>query len=211
LPLKIDLHVHTNYSYDSVITPEELMFYAKKRGLDGVAITDHDRLDGALKIAERADFFIIPGTEITSSEGHIVALNVENPISKGLDAGETVDEIHRAGGLAVACHPATLYKGSLGMHTREKFDAVEVINASAFPFNLSVKRAKRLASELQASEVAGTDAHYGPEIGYAYTMIEAEQTVDGVMEAIHKGLCQPFGRAIPWRLRLKRFFATRGS
>ncbi len=204
MQLRIDLHVHSYYSYDSIITPKELIFYAKKRGLHGVAITDHDRLDGALKIARETDFLIIPGMEVSSLNGHIVALNVQEPISKSLQADETVDKIHRAGGIAVACHPKAFFKGSLGRHATSKFDAIEVINSSAIPFGYSVKRAKRLAASLRISQVAGTDAHYGPEIGYAYTLLDAEPETDEVIKAIRSGLCQPFGRAIPLALKIRK-------
>lgn len=204
MPLKIDLHVHTFHSYDSLITPKELVTYARKRGLDGVAITDHDRLDSAQKIAKEEDFFIIPGMEITSLNGHIVALNVKEPVPRDLGVGETVDRIHDAGGLAVACHPITLFKGSLGKQADSRFDAIEVINASAIPFNHSVKQARRLASNLGVPQVAGTDAHYAPEIGYAYTLVDAELKTEEVIKAISKGSCRPHGKAIPWKIRVKK-------
>jgi len=204
LPIKIDLHVHSHYSHDSVITPEELVFYAKKHGLDGVAITDHDRIEGALKIAKETNFLIIPGIEISSSNGHIIALNVQEEIPKKLGADETVDKIHEASGIAIACHPITFFKGSLGKHANSKFDAVEVINASAFPFHYSVMRGEKLASLMGKAKVAGSDAHYGPEIGSAYTIVEAEPEVEKILKALNKGLCQPFGKAIPLKTRLKR-------
>jgi predicted metal-dependent phosphoesterase TrpH len=175
---KIDMHVHSYYSYDSLITPKELMLYTEKQGLDGIAITDHDRLDGALRIAKETDLFVIPGMEITSSDGHIVALDVKEAVPRGLSADETVDKIHEAGGIAIACHPAAFFKGSLGKHTSAKFDAIEVINASAFPFASSTRHAKQLASSLRIAQVAGTDAHYGPEIGYAYTLVNSELNED---------------------------------
>ena len=204
MQLKIDLHVHTVYSYDSLITPKELVQYTKRRQLDGVAITDHNRLDSALKIARETDLLIVPGMEIESLNGHIVALGVREAVPKGLDANETVDRIHGAGGIAVACHPVTFFKGSLGRYTNSKFDAVEVINSSAFPFNRSVKHAQLLASQLGLARVAGSDAHYGPEIGCAHTVIEAEMEVEKIVEAIRKGSCRPFGNAIPLTIRLKR-------
>ncbi len=198
------MHVHTCYSVDSLITPEELVFYAKKRGLDGVAITDHDRLDGALKIAAETDFLIIPGIEISSSDGHVVALNVTERVSGKLSASETVNRIHDAGGIAVACHPIGLFKGSLGKHTNSSFDAVEVINSSAIPFSYAVKQSMKIASRLGKPRLAGSDAHYGPEIGCAYTVVNAEPDVDDVVKAISEGQCQPFGRSIPLAIRLKR-------
>lgn len=201
------MHVHTCYSVDSLITPEELVFYAKKRGLDGVAITDHDRLDGALKIAAETDFLIIPGIEISSSDGHVVALNVTERVSGKLSASETVNRIHDAGGIAVACHPVGLFKGSLGKHTNSSFDAVEVINSSAIPFSYAAKQSMKIASRLGKPSLAGSDAHYGPEIGCAYTVVNAEPDVDDVVKAISEGLCQPFGRSIPLAIRLKRIIA----
>jgi predicted metal-dependent phosphoesterase TrpH len=210
VPLKIDLHVHSHYSYDSLVTEKELIFYAKQRGLDGVAIVDHDRLDSALKIAKETDLFIIPGMEIPSLDGHIVALDVQEPIPRGLTADETVDRIHEASGLAVACHPVTFFKGSLGKNTNARFDAVEVINSSAVPFRYSVKYAERLASRLGVPRVAGTDAHYGPEIGYAYTLVDAALDVKEVIKAIRKGSCEPFGKAIPWTIRLKKVLSMFG-
>lgn len=202
--LKIDLHVHTRYSYDSLITSEELVFYAKKRGLDGVAITDHDRIDGALKIAKETDFFIVHGIEVSTSEGHVIGLNVQEQIPKKLSVDETVDRIHEVGGIAVACHPTAFLKQGIGKNLSSKFDAVEVINASAFPFNYSVKKSQRIASELGVAGIAGSDAHYGPEIGCAYTLIDAELEANSITKAIRKGFCQPFGHAIPLRTRLKR-------
>jgi predicted metal-dependent phosphoesterase TrpH len=187
-----------------LIKPEEIARYSKKRGLDGVAITDHDRLDGALKIAETTDFLVIPGIEVTSLNGHVVGLNVQNPIQKGLTVDETVRGIHKAGGIAIACHPSALFKGSLGRRTNSEFDAIEIINSSAIPFGYSVKSSERIASRLGIPKVAGSDAHYGPEIGFAYTSIDAEPDIDSLIDAIRKGSCKPFGTAIPLTIRLKR-------
>ncbi|MGQ9641148.1 MAG: PHP domain-containing protein [Candidatus Bathycorpusculaceae bacterium] len=206
--VKIDLHVHTYYSYDSIIKPEELVFYAKRRGLDGAAITDHDVVEGALKMAGTADFLIISGIEVTSLGGHIIGLNVEEQIPPKLSVEETVDKIHEAGGIAVACHPKAFFKESLGKHASARFDAIEVINSSAIPFNRSVEQSQKIASALNVARVAGSDAHYGPEIGCAYTIVDAELNVDEVTKAISKGLCKPFGNAIPLGMRLKREFLS---
>jgi predicted metal-dependent phosphoesterase TrpH len=212
LTIRIDLHVHSMYSVDSTIRPEQLSLYARKRGLDGVAVTDHDCLDSALKISRESDFLILPGMEVTSLDGHIVGLNLEEFVPKGLTADETVDRIHDAGGIAIACHPLAFFKGSLGEHATSKFDAIEVINSSAVPFRYSVRRSEELASRLGISRVAGSDAHYGPEIGCAYTEVKAELEAEDIISAIEKGRCQPFGKGIPLGMRLKReFFSFRKS
>ncbi len=203
MEIKADLHVHTTYSGDSIITPGELVYYAKKRGLDAVAVTDHNQIEGARKIVAETDFLIIPGTEVSSREGHIVGLNVSAPIPKGLTADETVDRIHNAGGIAIACHPYALFKGSIGKHVTDKFDAVETINASSFPFKRSSAEAEKLAKNLKLSRVAGTDAHYGPVIGSAYTLISSELDLEKILKAVVRGQCQPFGGPISLRLRLE--------
>ncbi|MCS7123908.1 MAG: CehA/McbA family metallohydrolase [Candidatus Bathyarchaeota archaeon] len=205
MKVKVDLHVHTCYSYDGLIKPQELVFYAKKAGLNGVAITDHDRVDAALKMVKKVkDFLIIPGTEVSSLNGHIIGLNLQETVPKNLSVEETVDKIHELGGLAVACHPKAVLKASLGQKTSRKFDAVEVINASAFPFKRSIEKAREIANKLGLPQVAGSDAHYAPEIGTAYTIVETEFDCDGVAKAIKNGLCEPFGKPTPLSLKLKR-------
>jgi predicted metal-dependent phosphoesterase TrpH len=204
MQIKADLHVHTTYSKDSLITPKDLVYYAKKHGLNAVAVTDHNELEGAYKIAKETDFLIIPGMEVSSADGHIVALNVRELIPRGLTAPETVERIHKAGGVAIACHPYVYFKGALKGNVCSTFDAVEVINSRAFPFKRSVRKAEETAKRLGLVRVAGTDSHYGPMIGYAYTEIEAsDATVEAVCNAIVEGKCQPFGQAVPVALNLE--------
>jgi predicted metal-dependent phosphoesterase TrpH len=203
--IRADLHVHTTFSSDSLITPKDLVYYAKKRGLNAVAVTDHNYLAGAYKIAKETDFLIIPGMEVSSSDGHIVALNVPELIPRGFSAAETVDRIHRAGGVAIACHPYVYFKGCLRENVSDAFDAIEVINARAFPFKVSFKKAEAAAQRFGLSRVAGTDAHYGPQIGYGYTEIEAEAaTVEAIAKAIVAGKCTPKGSAVPYFLNVQQ-------
>ena len=204
MQIKADLHVHTTYSEDSLITPKDLIYYAKKNGLNAVAVTDHNKLEGSFKIAKETDFLVIPGMEVSSADGHIVALNVQELIPRGLSAGETVARIHRAGGVAIACHPFVLFKGCLKDKVCSTFDAVEIINARAFPFKRSVQKATETAERLKLPRVAGTDAHYGPQIGSGYTLIEAsEPSVEAITKAIVEGNCQPFGKAVSVALNLE--------
>ena len=115
--------------------------------------------------------------------------------------------IHKAGGIAIACHPYASFKGSLKENICETFDAIEIINARAFPFKKSVKKATQTAERLGLSRVAGTDAHYGPQIGYGYTVIEAEEaSVDSITKAIVEGHCQPFGQPVSFTLNLMQEF-----
>lgn len=209
MQVKADLHIHTTYSIDSVISKKELVFYAKKSGLNAVAVTDHNKIEGALKMAQQTDLLIIPGIEVSSLHGHIIGLNVKTLIPRGLSVDETVDRIHEAGGIAIACHPFALLKGSIGKYISVKFDAVETINASAFPFKRATNQANWLAERLKLPKVGGTDAHYGPVIGQAYTLLDSEPNVEAIVKAITNGQCKPKGTGISPRLRLEnqgRFF-----
>jgi predicted metal-dependent phosphoesterase TrpH len=205
--LKIDLHVHTEYSADSIITLDRLLRHAKEKGLDAVAITDHDTLEGAARYSKETNFLIVPGMEITSLNGHIIALDVDEPISKNLTIEETVDRIHSHGGIAIACHPTVLFKGSVGSRASPSFDAVEVVNASAIPFGRSVRSSRKMALSLGLPQVGGSDAHYGPEIGCAYTVTETEPNISGIVKALKSGHCEPAGGSLPLTLRMKREIA----
>ena len=201
LGLKIDLHVHTCYSPDAVTTLKEVIVYSKKRGLDGVAITDHDTIAGALKL-QNSDLIVIPGIEIAPLRGHLLALSVTTPIPAKLDINETIQRIHEAGGIAVAAHPTSFYKSAPSQQTAS-YDAIEVINSSAFPFQLFTYLNQKLATRLSLPQTAGSDAHYAPEIGAAYTVIEADPDADEIVESIKRGATIPVGKSIPWRMRLE--------
>ena len=205
LSLKIDLHVHTCYSMDAGTTPKEVVAYSKKRGLDGVAITDHDTLKGALRLTNQEKIIVIPGTEITTLDGHILALNVHEEIPPKMTLSETIRRVHELGGIAVAAHPKIIYKG-IGRQITSPlgFDAIEVINSSAFPFFFSTYQSRKLALQMGLPETAGSDAHYPFEIGLAYTIVDADSEVDEVVHAIKRGGAVPFGKPIPWKLRLER-------
>jgi len=206
-PLKIDLHVHTRYSEDSTTTLKEVVHYAKKRGLDGVAVTDHDTILGALRLAEQKNLIVIPGVEVSSLHGHVLALNVTEPIEPKLSLPETVERIHRLGGLAVIAHPAAVLKTGMGhkiISSASKLDAVEVINTAAFPFFLTTYLSRRLARRLGLPQTAGSDAHHPHEIGNAYTIVNADSNQEDIIEAVKKGKTVPLGKPISWAWRLQR-------
>jgi len=207
MSLKIDLHVHTTYSRDSTITPRDLLAYTSKRGLDGVALVDHDKVAHPMQINKRSDLLVILGTEVSSAHGHIIGLNVSKEIPPKLDVGDTLDRIHEAEGIAVASHPMAFFKKSLKQRIDSRFDAIEVINSLAFPFRYSVRWNEKIASRFDIPRVAGSDAHYGPEIGYAYTLVEADMNVDEVIEALRKGRCTPYGKAVPMTMRIRKEMA----
>ena len=205
MSLKLDLHVHTCYSADAGTTPKEVIAYSKKCGLDGVAITDHDTLEGALRLTHQEEVIVIPGIEVTTMNGHILALNVHEEIPPKMTLPETIQRVHELGGIAVAAHPKIIYKG-IGQQITPHlgFDAIEVINSSAFPFFFSTYQSRKVALQLGLPQTAGSDAHHPSEIGLAYTIVDADSEVDEIVHTIKKGATTPCGKSIPWKLRLKR-------
>ena len=208
LPLKIDLHVHTCYSGDTATTLEEVVTYAKGRGLDGIAITDHGTVAGALELLKNTDLLVIPGIEVETLCGHILGLNVTQPIPQGLSASETVERIHGSGGITIIAHPFAAFKSrwKLRVLSSLKVDAIEVKNSSNFPFLLTTYLNERLAGRLNLPQTAGSDAHIPQAIGTAYTLIEADSELEEIVQAIKRGAVTPCGGALSWALRFKNLF-----
>ncbi len=220
LPLKIDLHVHTCYSEDSTITLEELILQLKKKGLNGVAITDHNTIEGALKLTKMVNeknncgkLLIIPGIEVSTKGGHIIGINVTTSIPKGLSVEETIERIHEDGGIAIAAHPRTLFKNGIGLSPKILslgLDAIEVINSSLFPFQPLTRITKKFAEQYNIPQTAGSDSHMPETVGLAYTLIDSDEiNIDSIIEAIKKGLTIPLGRGIPLSLRIKKFLGRK--
>jgi predicted metal-dependent phosphoesterase TrpH len=206
LPIKIDLHIHTHYSRDASTTLRDVILYAKKHGIDGVAVTDHDTVLGAVRLAKQKRLVVVPGEEIETLGGHVLALNIGQLIEHKLSISETIEKIHDLGGIAVVAHPAAVLKTGLGhsMSMISNLDAVEVMNSSSFPFFLSTYLSRRLAHRLGLPQTAGSDAHHAQEIGTAYTLVQADSNLDEIVEAIRKGRTVPFGKPISWARRLER-------
>ena len=200
--LKIDLHVHTCYSKDSCTTLKEVVTFAKKSGLDGVAITDHNTIKGALKMKTH-EILVIPGIEVSTADGHLLGINVNTLIPSKLDIEETIHRIHEAGGIAIAPHPTALYKSPPSRSIRS-YDAVEVMNAASIPFSILTYFSRRFANDLDLPQTGGSDSHYAPEIGAAYTLVESNSEIDEIVCAIKKGVVIPKGKGIPWKVRLER-------
>lgn len=206
--LKIDLHVHTTGSPDAFTEQDQLPSILKERGLDGVAITNHD----ALTQVTCSGAIIVPGIEVSTRQGHIIGLGVSGPIMKGRTADETITMIHRAGGLVVVPHPFDPISPCVNpLKLKSKPDAVEVINSDALFFNLNNVAAKRMAMQLDLPMVAGSDSHIPETVGDAYTLIDSDsESVDDVLNAIRIGSVQPAGGPTPLSKKLLKMSRTLG-
>lgn len=182
--MRYDLHVHSKYSKDSMLSPESIISAAKRKGLDGIAITDHDTIRGGLaaqKINEDPDFTVIVGAEIKTECDDVIGLFLNEEI-KSISFAEVIDEIWSQGGLAGLPHPYRKYKYPERIAGR--FDFIEGFNARSKKEDNG--RAYRLAAAFNKPAAAGSDAHFAFEIGRG--ALVCDTTARGALATTGDGL-----------------------
>ena len=178
-----DLHIHTIYSYDGTTSVPAVLTRARNIGLNLIAITDHDEISGALKAFELASKYgveVIPGIEITTAEGDLLALNVTENIPRDLSLIETVLRVHQLGGFCIAPHPMAggvgmkslsayaILKALRNMDVAQTLIAIETYNATLID-KMSNHYAHILAERLDIAQTASSDAHVVEAIGLGAT------------------------------------------
>jgi len=219
LKLKVDLHIHTQYSRDGLMTLEEAFRRCRSAGLDGLALTDHDTMEGVKRVSGSAGGLIfIPGLEVTAEGGHILALNISELIPPRLPLSETVERVREQGGIAILAHPSSPLKSFLSLEeiAEAGFTALEVANSMSFPYKWALRRNAGIADRLRLPKTGGSDAHIPEAVGRAYTLIESESPdPDDVIRAIMGGRTEPLGAGITLKERLKhlsrRLFSPAGG
>ena len=205
--MKLDLHVHTNRSSDGHTRLEELAPNIQRAGIDGLAITDHNSL--ATNLGEET--FLIPGIEISSSDGHISGLGLPQPVPRGLSGDETIRQIREMGGVSIVVHPYDFLRSAVNPdHLTVMPDAIEVINSASFVHSITWKRAKAFAEKHHLPQTAGSDSHIPQTIGGSFTTIECEEeSIESVLDAIRKGYTSASGRPNTFRERLRKRLSSR--
>lgn len=193
--IKLDLHVHTCYSGDSLIKPKDVVNYVKLKGLDGFAITDHQTLKGfkiSNKIGRNKDIIVIPGMEINTHIGEIIILFIEDDIKFNDNNFNTiVEKVKDNNGLIVIPHPFDFLRDNrlkmnlLNDNIINKFiDGIEIIN-SRIIFKKSITKAKKFNKKYNLFETGGSDAHTLKEIGNGYTLIrDADKSLESIKNCL---------------------------
>ncbi len=186
-----DLHVHTAYSSDSTSSVSVVLQQAKNTAkLDVIAITDHDTIAGALEAVELGPRFgmdVIPGCEISTAEGHLLALFIKEQIPAKMPLVETLWAVGQQGGVAIAPHPvsigvhalsaASIWKAMKDPGARKVLVGVEVFNAGII-HTASNLTARYLCTQTRLAPTGGSDSHVYWTVGHGITSFSGASTAD---------------------------------
>jgi len=199
----LDLHVHSIYSRDSTLKPERIIKISKKKGLSGIAITDHNTMTGAIKTKsiESDDFMVIIGSEITTDKGDVIGLFLNENI-KSRRFIDVIDAINDQGGISILPHP---YKNKFAdpVELIKNVDMIEVMNA-----RISKKlndKASILSKKFGKRIVAGSDAHTSFEVGRVQSILTGGNTfcdAEDVKKYLLNGNVNIWGNESPFHIRM---------
>ena len=187
----VDLHCHTNASFDSLSSPRKVVEAAATRGLTHLAITDHDLIDGALRARDAAPegLTVIVGEEVRTADGDLIALFLEEAVEPHRPARDTIEAVRAQGGLVGIPHPFDRFRGSMLNDPRlqamaQLVDWVETHNARVVG-GTGNERAQQFARDMGLPGIAVSDAHSVLEVGVAYTALDIDpSTPEGLLAAL---------------------------
>lgn len=190
--VKVDMHMHSEVSPDSRMRPAEQARRIRETGLHVVCATDHNSIEGGLRLREIADGFrVIVGEEILSRDGEIIGLFLERTIPRGLSAEETIARIREQGGVVSIPHPFSRnrlnhIRYSALERIKKDIDAIEILNARE-AFTGDNLRAAKYASDNGIPGAAASDAHRPAEIGAAWVEMDDFDGRDGFLASLRTG------------------------
>lgn len=189
--ITVELHCHTCYSPDSILRPADLLRTARHRGLDKVAITDHNTIEGALEAAALDPERVIIGEEIFTTKGELLAYFLREYVPPRLSPRETIDRLRDQGAIISVSHPFDPYrKGAWQPEDLKQIlpliDGLEVFNARMFSSAGNVKAAQWAEREGLAG-TAGSDAHARAEMGQAVMRLPEFNGPQEFLAALRQG------------------------
>jgi predicted metal-dependent phosphoesterase TrpH len=183
---RVELHSHTHYSKDCIVTPETILTLCDQRGIDRIAITDHDTAEAALMMHAAFPDRVIVGEEIMTRRGELLGYFMRETVPGGLTPDETIRRLRDQGAVISVAHPFDSFrKGAWAlddlMAILPQVDAIEVFNARCL-LPADNEKAQAFAREYGLRGTAGSDAHSAPEYGRAHLMMEP---FGGAAEFLH--------------------------
>ena len=203
--MKIDFHVHSKYSSDCFMKIDKIVETAKIKGLDGVAVVDHNQV-GDFKQKFEDGFALIRGEEILTRGGEIIALNIDERIKPFMSVEDTVDKINELGGTIILPHPFCFWrKGSIFAYRNIKCPfAMEVMNGMAY-FDYENNLSEYIARKNKLPVSAGSDAHRYKDIGRMYTALPNASSIDEILANLVSGKGVPHGSRASKFVHIKVF------
>lgn len=198
--LVCDLHTHTLYSRDCLTTLEDFLTTCRRKGLDRVAVTDHNTIAGALRLKEMDPERIIVGEEIRTTHGELIAYFLVEAVPAGLSPLESIEAVRAQGGVVGASHPfETFRREAMGpralLPLLDRLDFLEAFNARCL-LPSDNRAARTLAAERGLMVTAGSDAHCAWELGRGVTVLppfdSASSFLDSLRSAQIRGRLTPF-------------------
>ena len=184
--MRIDLHLHSRYSHDGRSTLEELIERCAECGLDRIALTDHNTVEGALALAEIAPDLAIVGEEAKTREGEVIGLFITRRLPPYMRAEDVMDMIHAMGGLTYVPHPLDRHRSNFSAERiaelAGRIDIIETYNAWCEP--AENQAAARLAKDLEKVSATGSDAHAASELGRSWMEIDDYTTPQDFLEKL---------------------------
>jgi predicted metal-dependent phosphoesterase TrpH len=172
--VRVDLHLHSNYSHDGQSSLEELIERCAEVGLDRIALTDHNTMEGAQNLADLAPDLTIIGEEAKTREGEVIGLFITRRLPPYLRPEEVMDLVHEMGGLTYIPHPLDRHRANFRLERiidlADRIDIIETYNAWCEP--PENQAAGRLAAELGKVAATGSDAHAAQELGRSWMEID---------------------------------------
>lgn len=189
--LKADLHIHTNFSFDGRMRPDEVIARCLETGINCIAVTDHGTVEGGLQVQKEAPFKVIVGEEVRTLEGEIQGFFLKQTIPDGLPLLETARQIKAQGGLVGVPHPFDPFRGlkkaSRNLENLLPFlDLLEVFNSRSLLLDGSGK-VRNFCQEHKLPASAGSDAHTPGEIGAAYVELEDFSSPAAFLTSLARG------------------------